>query len=63
MLDQNDRLTHEHANGWMSSTGKSAPKYWSGATKAQLIARLGQYEDSGLTPADVLAMKKELTDR
>ncbi len=63
MLEQNDRLTHEHANGWLSSTGKSAPKYWSGATKAQLIDRLGQYEDSGLTPAEVLAMKKELTDR
>lgn len=59
MLDQNDRLTHEHANGWLSSTGKRAPRYWSSATKAQLIDRLGQYEDSGLEPLEVMTMKAE----
>lgn len=59
MLTENDRLTHEHANGWLSSTGKRGPKYWSSATKAQLIGRLGQYEDSGLEPGEVLTMKAE----
>lgn len=59
MLTENDRLTHEHANGWLSSTGKRGPKYWSSATKAQLIDRLGQYEDSGLEPLEVLTMKAD----
>lgn len=58
MLNQNDRLTHEHANGWFSSTGKPTAKYWTNANKQKLIDRLGEYEDTGLSPAEVLEMKK-----
>lgn len=53
MLEQNDRLTHEHANGWFSATGQPAAKYWSTANKARLIQRLGEYEDTGYTPEEI----------
>ena len=56
MLTQNDRLTHEHANGWYSSTGRPASRYWSPATKSQLIERLAAYEDTGLTPDEIRAL-------
>lgn len=58
MLDQNDRLTHEHANGWFSTpyaTGKS--RYWTNATKTALMERLAAYEDTGLTPEEILELK------
>ena len=37
------RLTHKLANG--RSTG-----YWSGRSKADLVERLAEYENTGLTP-------------
>ena len=37
------RLTHKLANGL--STG-----YWSGRSKADLVERLAEYENTGLTP-------------
>ena len=64
MLNQNDRLTHEHANGWFSSTGKPTAKYWTAANKQKLIDRLGEYEDTGYTPEEIrsaLKMLKEFT--
>lgn len=55
MLNENDRLTHEHANGWFASPySKGAQsKYWTNATKTALMNRLGEYEDTGLTPEEI----------
>lgn len=58
MLTENDRLTHEHANGWYSSSSHAGrSKYWSAATKLRLMERLAAYEDTGLTPEEILAMR------
>lgn len=53
MLNENDRLTHEHANGWFAATGQPAAKYWSTANKSRLIQQLGEYEDTGYTPEEI----------
>lgn len=53
MLNENDRLTHEHANGWFFATGQPVAKYWSTANKARLIQRLGAYEDTGYSPEEI----------
>ena len=41
-----ERLTHERVNG--IKTG-----YWSPAKKDELIQRLAEYEDTGLTPEQI----------
>ena len=58
MLNENDRLTHEHANGWFASPhSKGAQsKYWTNATKTALMNRLGEYEDTGYTPEEIRQM-------
>lgn len=45
------RLTQKRANG--IKTG-----YWSASKKDDLVARLAEYEDTGLEPAEVLLLKK-----
>ena len=45
------RLTQKRANG--IKTG-----YWSAGKKDDLVARLAEYEDTGLEPAEVLLLKK-----
>jgi len=45
-----DRLTHERVNG--IKTG-----YWSMAKKEELIARLAAYENTGLTPEEIKAIR------
>ena len=43
-----DRLTAQRCSGIKSG-------YWSTAKKDELIQRLGQYEDTGLTPEEIIA--------
>ena len=53
-MTENDRLVHQHANGWFSTpyaTGKS--KYWTNANKGALMERLGEYEDTGYSPEEL----------
>ena len=45
------RLTQKRING--IKTG-----YWSASKKDELVARLAEYEDTGLEPAEVLQLKK-----
>ena len=45
-----NRLTNQRCNG--IKTG-----YWSTAKKDELIQRLGQYEDTGLTPEEIKALE------
>ena len=47
-----NRLTQKRVNG--IKTG-----YWSAGKKDELVARLAEYEDTGLEPAEVLQLKKE----
>lgn len=53
MLNENDRLTHEHAAGWFASPYSKGDKYWTNATKTTLMNRLGEYEDIGLSPGEI----------
>ena len=46
-----NRLTQKRVNG--IKTG-----YWSTSNKDDLVARLAEYEDTGLEPAEVLQLKK-----
>ena len=46
------RLTQKRVNGL--KTG-----YWSASKKDELVARLAEYEDTGLEPEKVLQLKKE----
>jgi hypothetical protein len=64
MLNENDRLTHEHANGWFASPySKGAQsKYWTNATKTALLNRLGEYEDTGCTPEEIRSIIKALKE-
>lgn len=43
-----ERLTAQRCSGIKSG-------YWSTAKKDELIQRLGQYEDTGLTPEEIIA--------
>lgn len=45
-----DRLTSQRCSGIKSG-------YWSTAKKDELVQRLGQYEDTGLTPEDIERLK------
>lgn len=45
-----ERLTAERRNGIKSG-------YWSPAKKEELVQRLGAYEDTGLTPAEIMDAK------
>ena len=49
-----NRLTHERASG--IKTG-----YWSPAKKDELIARLAAYEDTGLDPQEIIALRARCT--
>lgn len=46
-----NRLTQKRVNG--IKTG-----YWSASKKDELVARVAEYEDTGLEPAEVLQLKK-----
>ena len=45
-----DRLTAQRCSGIKSG-------YWSTAKKEELVQRLGQYEDTGLTPEEIKALE------
>lgn len=47
-----DRLTHERSNG--IKTG-----YWSPEKKKTLVERLAEYENTGLTPQEIYALKAD----
>lgn len=45
-----ERLTAQRCSGIKSG-------YWSAAKKDDLVQRLGQYEDTGLTPEEIKALE------
>lgn len=47
-----ERLTAPRCNGIKSG-------YWSTAKKDELVQRLGQYEDTGLTPEEIRALRRD----
>lgn len=51
-----ERLTAQRCSG--IKTG-----YWSTAKKEELVQRLGQYEDTGLTPEEIKALQGFKTAR
>ena len=63
MLDPNNRLTIPHAGHERKRTQYGYTAYWSPASKFALMNRLVEYEDTGLTPEEILALKRTQTDR
>jgi hypothetical protein len=51
-VQSNERLTHVRSNGIKSG-------YWSPNKKEELIERLAAYEDSGLSPEEVMKLKEK----
>ena len=51
-----ERLTAQRCSG--IKTG-----YWSTAKKEELVQRLGQYEDTGLTPEEIKALEDFKNDK
>ena len=47
-----ERLTAPRCSGIKSG-------YWSTAKKEELVQRLGQYEDIGLTPEEIQALRRK----
>lgn len=47
-----ERLTAPRCSGIKSG-------YWSAAKKDELVQRLGQYEDTGLTPEEIGELRRE----
>lgn len=50
-MEKQERLTGERVNGIRSG-------YWSAKKRDDLIQRLGQYEDTGLSPEEILQLKE-----
>ena len=55
-MTENDRLVHQHANGYIKPTQYGHTRYWSYASKFAMMNRLGEYEDTGLTPDEIMAL-------
>lgn len=50
-MQRTERLTHARANGIKRG-------YWTSLKKEEVVQRLGEYEDTGLSPEEVRAMKR-----
>ena len=50
------RLTHPHAGHERKRTQYGYTAYWTPASKFDLMNRLGEYEDTGLSPEDITEM-------
>lgn len=59
MLNYNDRLVYPHAGGERKPTKQGYTAYWSPASKFDMMNRLGEYEDTGLTPEEIRELMKE----
>lgn len=60
MLDPYDRLTIPHAGHERKHTQYGYTAYWTQASKFDMMNRLGEYEDIGLTPDDIRRLLKAL---
>lgn len=49
-MDYRERLTHKRVNG-------IKPGFWTDKKKDELTQRLGEYEDTGLSPEEIIHMK------
>ena len=49
-MEQSKRLTHKRVNG-------IKPGFWTDKKKDELTQRLGEYEDTGLSPEEIIQMK------
>ena len=56
-LREEDRLTIPHANYEVRKVQGGYTAYWTKASKLELMNRLGEYEDIGITPEAVRALK------
>ena len=59
MLKYDDRLAKPHADDARKQTKQGWTKYWSPASKFDLMNRLGEYEDIGLTPEEIKSILRK----
>ena len=52
-MTENERMTHQRASGIKAG-------YWSPATKAELVQRLDEYENTGLQPWEINQLLAEV---
>lgn len=50
-MQNTERLTHTRANGIKIG-------YWTSHKKEEVVQRLGEYEDTGLSPGEIQTMKR-----
>lgn len=62
MLNENERLSIPHAGHESKQTKYGITRYWTRASKFDLMNRLGEYEDTELTSLDVLTLILLFTD-
>lgn len=53
MLNPEDRLAIPHAGHERKKTQYGYSTYWTQASKFDMMNRLGEYEDTGLTPKEI----------
>ena len=62
MLNENDRLTIPHAGHERKRTQYGYTAYWTQASKFDMMNRLGEYEDTGYTPEEIMRVIKTLKE-
>ena len=60
MLKQEDRLTIPHSGHERKPTKFGYTAYWTQASKFDMMNRLGEYEDLGLTPEEIKNLLKAI---
>lgn len=60
MLQYADRLVYPHAGDEIKETKYGPTRYWSPASKFDLMNRLGSYEDLGYTPEELRELIKRV---
>ena len=59
MMKYDERLVLPHADGARKPTKQGWTKYWSPRSKFDLMNRLGEYEDTGLTPEEIKSILRK----
>ena len=62
MLNPNDRLTIPHAGHERKHTQYGYSAYWTQASKFDMMNRLGEYEDTGYSPEEIMRVIKTLKE-
>ncbi len=62
MLQDKDRLAVPHTGHELKRTKYGFTRYWTAASKFDLMNRLGEYEDTGYSPEEIKSIRKTLKE-